>query len=581
MLESVRHALRMFRYSRFLLKSVFNTFIRPPLLVFLISRTQILALPSNYALSGLVYVLSIPFSEIVLTVLSSRRKSRDRKRLGALPVPKVRGRRLGNIDVLSALIAAENSEYPGDIFLQWAKEYGPTFDMNILWASQIVTVDPENVRYVLSTAFTSFEKSEKLRDMFESFWGNGIFTTDGETWKRHRANARPFFAQERLADFTPFEKHMNKMLDILDKLTTDGEPCDIQGLFARYTLDTATEFLFGVSTECLDGFLEHDPDAPYERFMGAFNELAALGATRIRIGSTWPLFELSGDKAVKPTRIIDAFVEPIIRNALRQVRDSDAMDSNFLEHLARVTKDSKMVRDESLNILFAARDTTSSLLTSVAYLLMENPDVEKKMRQEVLDICGPDRTPSIADIRKMKYIEAVLDETLRLFPPVPYNIRRSIDSSALPSPMSKLGQPLYMPPRSSITYAPILIHRDPAFWGEDAHEFRPERWQRGSAPMSHANACMPFNMGPRICLGQQLAYIQATYVWARLLQRHARFERAKDAQPPESLPPTKEWISQGRTGRHAFETIWPHATVVLSVKGGLWVRSVPFLFHEH
>ena len=72
------------------------------------------------------------------------------------------------------------------------------------------------------------------------------------------------------------------------------------------------------------------------------------------------------------------------------------------------------------------------------------------------------------------------------------------------------------------------------------------------------------------CLGQQLAYIQATYVWARLLQRSSRLERAKDAQPIESLPPTKEWIAQGRTGRHAFESIWPHATVVLRVK----VRSL-------
>jgi hypothetical protein len=64
--------------------------------------------------------------------------------------------------------------------------------------------------------------------MFESFWGDGIFTTDGEKWKRHRANARPFFSQEKLADFTSFDKHMNKMLDVMNRMCLDGKQLDLQ-----------------------------------------------------------------------------------------------------------------------------------------------------------------------------------------------------------------------------------------------------------------------------------------------------------------------------------------------------------------
>jgi cytochrome P450 len=91
-----------------------------------------------------------------------------------------------------------------------------------------ITVDPENVKFILSTEFPSFEKGEKFHDMFESFWGEGIFTTDGEPWKMHRANARPFFAQERLSNFTSFERHMDKVLDIMEGMDGTGQAFDIQ-----------------------------------------------------------------------------------------------------------------------------------------------------------------------------------------------------------------------------------------------------------------------------------------------------------------------------------------------------------------
>ena len=132
-------AFRMTRYSRFLLRSIFDTFIRPPLVLFAIYMSGLVPLPRSWAWSGALYLLSIPISEGIFSVLSSRRKRRECARLGAVPVPKVKGKSLGNADILRELIAAEDSEYPGDIFFKWAKEYGPTYDMNILWASQIVT----------------------------------------------------------------------------------------------------------------------------------------------------------------------------------------------------------------------------------------------------------------------------------------------------------------------------------------------------------------------------------------------------------------------------------------------------------
>lgn len=260
-IDNNRQTLRLIYHARFLLRSIFDTFLRPPLAIFLIQQTGLIRLPNSTSISVLIYGLSIPLVGVVSTVWSSRKKALDRTRLNALPIPKVKGKKMGNVDVLRALIQAEKTEYPGDIFLEWAKEYGPTFDMNILWASQIVTrmlsvfrlpwcwdtrtdsigitVDPENVRYLLSTAFPSFEKGEKFHDMFESFWGEGIFTTDGEIWKKHRATARPFFAQERLSDFSSFERHMEKILEILEEMSGNGEAFDMQ---VGFTIHTARRF---------------------------------------------------------------------------------------------------------------------------------------------------------------------------------------------------------------------------------------------------------------------------------------------------------------------------------------------------
>jgi hypothetical protein len=130
---------RMTRYSRFLLRSLFNTFVRPPLFVYLSHKIGLSVLPKDAFPSFLVYLASIPIAEVISSVLSSRRKRRDCERLGAVRIPKIKGKKLGNYDILQELIAAEDEDYPGDIFLRWAAEYGPTFDMNILWASQIVT----------------------------------------------------------------------------------------------------------------------------------------------------------------------------------------------------------------------------------------------------------------------------------------------------------------------------------------------------------------------------------------------------------------------------------------------------------
>ena len=125
-------------HSRFVLRSLFNALLRPPLLVFLASYFHIIPLPESRLLQVLFYVASVPLQEAVRSVVSSHRKRAERIRLGAQPVPQVKGKKFGNWDILQELIQSEKEEYPGDLFKRWAREYGPTFDMNILFSSQVI-----------------------------------------------------------------------------------------------------------------------------------------------------------------------------------------------------------------------------------------------------------------------------------------------------------------------------------------------------------------------------------------------------------------------------------------------------------
>lgn len=129
-------------HSRFVLRSLFNVLVRPPLLVCLANYFHVIPLPESRLLRVLCYVASVPLQEVVRSALSSHRKRAECLRLGAQPVPKVKGKKFGNWDILQELIQSEKEEYPGDLFRRWAREYGPTFDMNILFSSQVIGRTP-------------------------------------------------------------------------------------------------------------------------------------------------------------------------------------------------------------------------------------------------------------------------------------------------------------------------------------------------------------------------------------------------------------------------------------------------------
>jgi len=251
----------------------------------------------------------------------------------------------------------------------------------------------------------------------------------------------------------------------------------------------------------------------------------------------------------------------------------DADDGSLIDHLADSTSNVTLIREELINILLASRDTTAALLTFTLYLLSQHPEVTQKLRAEIIEAV-PEGAPTFDHVRGMRYLRACLNEVLRLFPPVVTDYRASVRPSVLPSAPG--CKPIYMPgPGVNLMYFDFLIQRRKDLWGADADEFSPERWidpERLKIMTSDPFKFIPFNAGPRICLGQNFAYNEASFIMVRILQVFDGFELRQDDAPAGSTPPAL-WKHRG--GRASIEKAWPLSAVTLYSKGGMWIRMHP------
>jgi len=244
-------------------------------------------------------------------------------------------------------------------------------------------------------------------------------------------------------------------------------------------------------------------------------------------------------------------------------------NGTLLDHLVHQTDDFDIIRDETFNILLAGRDTTAGLTTFTITLLADHPDVFNRLRAEVLEILGPNGKVNPENLREMKYLRAVLNETLRLYPPVPFNIRYSKQGTVWPAVDG--GKPIYIPPNTQISYLPWLMHRRVDLWGPTALQFDPnrfidERVKKYLVP--NPFIFLSFNAGPRICLGQQFAYNEASTIIARIAQSFKSITLDMGSNP-EAKPP-HAWATAD--GRKAIERVWVKSHITIYAKGGVWVK---------
>ncbi|XP_064994721.1 cytochrome P450 734A6 isoform X1 [Musa acuminata AAA Group] len=434
----------------------------------------------------------------------------------------------------------------------WKKIYGSTF---LLWfgpTPRLTVADPDLIREIFLSRSDVFERYES-HPLVRQLEGEGLVSLRGEKWAHHRKVLTPTFHMGNLKLLIPFIG--KTVLDMVEKLPTSGDEVeiDVSEWFQTVTEDAITRTAFGRSYD--DGKAVFQLQAQQMVFAAeAFRKvfipgyryqslLVSCSATALRgrltnVGShrflptkkntnSWKL-----EKEIKRSliRLIGRRKERLgeegkpdgsVKDLLGLMIDASASKQGAVQAASPKPVSSPpstiTVRDiveECKTFFFAGKQTTSNLLTWTTVLLAMHPEWQERARAEVLRVCGARDLPTRDHLAKLKTLAMILNETLRLYPPAVATIRRA-------KAEVELGG--YHIPRGTELLIPIMaVHHDARLWGPDVTQFNPARFAEGASRAArHPTAFIPFGLGPRMCIGQNLALLEAKLTVAVLLQRFA------------------------------------------------------------
>ncbi|XP_077210106.1 cytochrome P450 94B3-like [Tasmannia lanceolata] len=380
----------------------------------------------------------------------------------------------------------------------------------------IITANPDNVEYMLKTNFHNFPKGKPFTEMLGDLLGHGIFNVDGELWHTQRKLASHEFTTNSLREFVvkTLESEVNdRLLPILASACHSGEVVDLQELLKRFAFDTICKVSLGTDPGCLE------PSLPESGLASAFDVASELSARR----ATSPLFAIWKAKRVlgigserrlkEAIRVVQLSVmEMIKRKKVRNEEEAnESKGSDLLSRLISCVHDEKVIRDMVISFIMAGRDTTSSALTWLFWLLSCHPHIKKEVVKEMVEISKGKERLEYGDLKEMNVLKACLCESMRLYPPVAWDSKHAAGGDTLPDG-THIGK------GDRVTYFPYGMGRMERLWGKDCEEFKPDRWLESEEIVSPFKFPV-FQGGPRICLGKEMAFIQMKYVVASILRR--------------------------------------------------------------
>ncbi|KAF3550644.1 hypothetical protein DY000_02009150 [Brassica cretica] len=382
----------------------------------------------------------------------------------------------------------------------------------------LITVDPANIHHILSSNFSNYIKGPEFKEMVDVF-GDPLFTADGDLWKNIRMSSQVILSRQG------FQK--------------EGTVVDLQDVFRRFMFDISLLLVSGSDPQSLS--IEMPEVELAEAFDNAGEAIVSRLIiprflwklqNRLRLGKEKKLIEAGATFDRVCAKYIAAKREEIRSQGIHH-HDHDGESEDFLTYYIKLDtskyelldpSDDKFLRDTILAIIMAIRDTSSSALTWFFWLLSKNPHVEAKIRQEIITnlpktATSQERPWSATDRReflnKLVYLHGALYETMRLYPPLPFQRKTSIKSDVLPS-----GH--IVDANSNVIFLVYALGRMGSVWGEDALEFKPERWVSETGELRHepSSKFLVFNTGPRTCSGKHLAMTSMKTIVVEILQHY-------------------------------------------------------------
>ena len=381
-----------------------------------------------------------------------------------------------------------------------AREYGDIVRFHVLTRERVLLNHPDWITQVLVTQHQKFHKSELTRRITARMLGQGLLISEGDFWRRQRRLAQPAFHRSRINEYAA------TMLELAEEHIRewrDGDVRDLAQEMAALTLDIAVRTLFGATL-------------PAEaRGVGrAMTYLMRYSVRRqrapFRTPEHWPT--PANRRANRELELIDSLVYRIIsaRQAEMNSHRSDllamlmgAMDENGTQMTPQ------QLHDETMTLFLAGHETTAQMLGWTWYALSQNPAAEARLHKELRDVLGG-RPMDAADFARLPYLQGVMNEVLRLYPPAYIMAREAIEPCEIGGYEFRPGV--------TLLFSQWLMHRDARYY-DDAEAFRPERWLDGLEKRLPTGAYFPFGGGPRRCIGEGFALMEAAIVIATIARR--------------------------------------------------------------
>lgn len=379
------------------------------------------------------------------------------------------------------------------------EEYGDLVRLQLGSRTIYLMTHPDLIHTVLVGNHRNFIKHSFFWRHVTAIFGAGLLTNEGEAWLRQRRLIAPAFHRDRV--FSYGETMVAYTLRMLEQWR-DGDVRNVHQDVMALTLEIVGKVLF-------DADVDSDAVAIGRAFDAVTDEIAARFRRPVFIPDWVPL---PGNFRYRAgVRALDKLVYRVIA----EHHASGAQGNDLLSMLMQVRDEDgsrmsdKQLRDEAITLLLAGHETTALALSWTFYLLSRNPQVDAKLADELQTVLG-DRAPAPADLPRLRYTEQVITESMRLFPPA-YGIgREAVDDCEIGG--------YHVPAGTTIFMSVFTMHHD-ARWYPDPDAFRPERWENGFADTLPRHAYMPFGGGPRICIGNTFAMMEAVLLLATIAQR--------------------------------------------------------------
>ncbi len=389
---------------------------------------------------------------------------------------------------------------PLGLFTEATRAHGDIVGFRTLHLKYVLVTNPDAIRHVLVENPKNYVKSRSYEGL-RIILGEGLVTSEGETWRRQRKLAQPAFHRERIAAFVAAMADCTN--DMLARWDEGGDRVlDVHKEMMRLTFRIVGRALL---SRDLDG------------------EASAIGEA-LNVGLHWANDYADSLFPIPPSiptprnlrlraamRTFDSLIQRTIAER-RADSPKDDLLSMLLEARDEETgaaMSDKLLRDELITMVSAGHETTANALSFALYLLSLHPEWLRAVRDEAVTVLG-ERTPDVTDVKKLPVTSMVIDETMRLFPPVWIFERRALEADHIGG--------YDVPKNATVAVSPFVLHRSPAIW-ENPEGFDPTRFSPETKEARHKYAYLPFAAGPRTCIGNVFALTEATIVLAMIAKR--------------------------------------------------------------